>query len=146
MEDEFDKLMKLLSGKAEEKEKQLDEIFQRCTEFFDRYKYVLAEGTSAEKEAIQKKMNILRDRLKEENTKAQTKLGISSEEIKNLAEEAKNFTPDQWEFLKNAQSKLFQEKDEREKLILEDKKNREAELKLKSKKKSTSRKSNWMKS
>ena len=56
MEDEFDRLMGILSLEAEEKEKQLDEIFQRCTEFFDKYKYVLAEGSSEEKESIQKKM------------------------------------------------------------------------------------------
>ncbi len=146
MEDEFDRLMNILSLEAEEKEEQLDEIFQRCTEFFDKYKYVLAKGSSKEKELIQKKMNILRERLKEENEKSQARLGISVDEIKNLAEEPKNFTSEQWGFLQNAQEKLFKERMERENQSLEDRKARESELKLKSKKKSTGRKSKWMKS
>ncbi len=146
MEDEFDRLMGILSLEAEEKEKQLDEIFQRCTEFFDKYKYVLAEGSSEEKESIQKKMNVLREKLREENERSQIKLGISEGDIKNLSQESKNFTPEQWVFLQNAQERLFKERSEREKISLDEKKAREAELKLKSKKKPTSRKSKWMKS
>ncbi len=146
MEDEFDRLMSILSGKAEEKEKQMDEIFQKCTDFFDKYKYVLTAGSLEEKEIMQKKMNILREVLKDENEKAQAKLGISHEEIRELSEDPKNFTKDQWEFLQNAQSKLFQENKSKNELELKVKNDREASLKLKSKKKPSTKKSDWMKS
>lgn len=145
MDDEFDKLMQLLSEKAEEKEKKLDEIFQKCTEFFERYKYIIAEGTDEEKESIQMKMSVLRDRLKQENEKTQTTLGITTEGIKKLSEDPKHFTPKQWEFLQNAQKKLFEEKMEQEKRMSEVKEKRENELKAKHKKKPVSRKSGWMK-
>ena len=49
-------------------------------------------------------------------------------------------------FLQAAQDRLFQEKMKQEKLNLQEKKVREEELKLKAKKRPTSRKSNWMKS
>lgn len=146
MEDEFDKLMEIFSEESEDKEKKLDEIFQRCTEFFDKYKYIIAQGTDEEKVAIQKKMSRLRDKLKEENEKAQTRLGITPDEIKALSHEPKNFTPKQWDFLQEAQAKLFQEKAEQAKRIHAEKESLEEDLKDKSKKKPTSRKSGWMKS
>jgi len=146
MEDEFDKLMTILSSDAKEKEKMLDEIFARCTEFFDKYKYVIAEGSSKEKEVIQKKMNMLRDKLREENEKSQASLGLSQGEIKNLSNDQRNFSSAQWELLQNAQARLFQEKEKVVELELEEKKRRETEFKAKAKKRPLTRKSGWMKS
>ncbi len=146
MEDEFDKLMGILSAETEEKEKRLDEIFARCTEFFDKYKYVLAQGTSKEKELIQQKMNMLREKLKEENERSQASLGISQNEIKEMSNDQKNFTSTQWELLQNAQARFFQEKENSQKIELEEKKRREMDLKAKAKKRPITRKSGWMKS
>jgi hypothetical protein len=146
MDDEFDKLMALLSGESEEKEKRLDEIFQKCTEFFEKYKYILTEGSSDEKEAVQAKMNALRDKIKQENEKAHSDLGILQGDVKNLSLDEKNFTEEQWRFLQKAQEKLFQEKADLEKRQAEDKEKRESEMRLKSKKRPSGRKSGWMKS
>ena len=146
MEDEFDQLMRIFSEESEEKEKKLDEIFQRSTEFFDKYKYIIAKGSEEDKKEMQKKMNILRERLKKETVQTEEKLGVSSEEVKNLASNSKNFTQKQWNFLQNAQDKLFKEKSEQIKKIELAKQERIAELQQKKKKKPVSRKSGWMKS
>ena len=145
MEDEFDQLMSLFSQDSIKKEANMVEIFQRCTEFFDKYQYVLSQGSNDERIAMQKKMNALRDKLKEENEKAQSVIGISPDDVKALLSDEKNFTPEQWEFLQNAQEKLFQAKEEVEKEEQQDREKREALLKSKSKKKPTTRKSGWMK-
>ena len=81
-----------------------------------------------------------------EKEEAQTRLGINPEEVKKLATDPKNFTPKQWEFLQNAQTKLFKEKEGEAKRIESLKKNRKEELQDKKKKKPTGRKSGWMKS
>jgi hypothetical protein len=146
MDDEFDKLMKLLSEDAEEKEKKLEEIFQGCTAFFDRYNEVLSGGSKEEKNAIMEKMSVLREKIKDENEKSQKRMGLSPDDVKKLAQEEKNFTPEQWEFLQEAQKKLFKEKEECRKLLSEDKERREMELKAKMKKKAMGRKSKWIKS
>ncbi len=146
MEDEFDKLMKLLSEGEEEKEKKLEEIFQGCTAFFERYNQVLAAGTKDEKEVIVQKMSVLRERIREENEKSQRRMGLTPEEVKKLSQEEKNFTPEQWEFLQETQKKLFKEREEDKKMMLQEKEQRELELKAKMKKKATGRKSKWIKS
>lgn len=146
MEDEFDKLMEIFSEEANSKEKKLEEIFQKSAEFFEKYKDVIAKGSLEEKSVIQKKMNLLREKLKVETEESYARLGISEGEVKALAENPKNFTPKQWDFLQNAKEKMFQEKNEQEKKIEVVKKNRIEELKEKKKKKPTGRKSGWMKS
>lgn len=146
MDDEFDRLMEIFSEGSTEKEKKLDEIFQKCTEFFDKYKHVIAKGSEEEKSAIQKKMNVLREKLKEETERSQTRLGIAPEEAKALSNNAKNFTAKQWDFLQNAQARLFQEKSEQAKRVESEKKKRTEDLQTKKKKKPTGRKSGWMKS
>ena len=44
MDDEFDKLMALFSEEAEEKEKKLEQIFQKCTEFYEKYKDIFQKS------------------------------------------------------------------------------------------------------
>lgn len=137
MEDEFDKLMALFSKETENREKMLAEIFERSMEFFDKYKYILSIGTEAEKVAMQKKMDLFRERLEEEKEKSESLLGISGDDIKFLVANPENFTPEQWEFMKRAEEKLASTQEE--------KKEKEGGGDLKKKAKGV-RKSGWLKS
>jgi hypothetical protein len=144
MDDEFDKLMNILSEDAEEKEKKLEQIFQRCSDFFEYYKKVMREGSAIEKESILLKMNMLREKLKAENQKAQSALGLSKDELKQIACKPENFTKEQWEFLKEAENRINIEKAELEEKALAQKEVRMKELKSKVKGRQN-RKSGWMK-
>jgi hypothetical protein len=144
MDDEFDKLMNILSEDAEQKEKKLEQIFERCSDFFEYYKKVMREGSALEKESILMKMNALREKLKTENQKVQISLGLSKDELKQIACKPENFTKEQWEFLKEAENRINAEKAELKEKALAQKEVRMKELKSKVKGRQN-RKSGWMK-
>jgi hypothetical protein len=146
MDDEFDKLIKYFDAEVGGKEKNLEGIFQKSMEFFEKYKHVLSEGDEEEKIAMKKKMDILRGRLREENKKSQARLNMSEEEIKQLSSDPKYFTPSQWEFLTTAQKEMQQEKERHEIKIKTAKEERQKELRGKRMRKTTLKKSDWMKS
>lgn len=147
MDDEFDKLMDFFALEIKEREKRLEEIFQRSMEFFDKYKYILSTGSEEQKADIQKKMVLLREKIKQENEKAQKESGLTPEEIKQISANSKNFTAKQWEFLQKSKEALAKETEEREERRRSEKEQRQKELREKAtKKKPTNKKSSWMKS
>ncbi len=146
MEDDYERLMKFFDESSEEKDKKLDVIFQESMMFFERYKHVLKEGTDTEKLAMKKKMDALREKLHKENKRSQDQLGLSPEDIKQLAKDPANFSPKQWEFLQNAQNQIAMEKEEQNRLLSVKKEERQKMLKQKQHKKSSARKSDWLKS
>jgi len=105
---EHERLMEILSGLIAD-EALLREVFQRFVSFFRFYKKVMANGTSEEKEEAQRKMISLRRKLKEENVKGKEKSGLSDDEISNLAQDPRNFTPEQWSLLQEVQNQLASE-------------------------------------
>lgn len=146
MDDEFDKLMEFFSLDFKEKEKKLEDIFQKSLDFFDQYKYILSSGTEQEKAEMQKKMQILRNKIKEENARSQEAANLTPEEIKEITSDARHFTPKQWEFIQRAKDALAQESSEKELRQKIQKEERQKELKEKTKKRPGAKKSNWMKS
>jgi hypothetical protein len=146
MEDEYDRLMEFFSLEEEEKEKKLDEIFKEMSRFFEKYKEVQAKGHEEDKKAIQKKMDTLKRKIREEKEGSEKRLGVSPDEVRQLASDPKNFTPAQWAILQNAEKALQEEKEERKKQETEQKKKRTSDLKQKNKKKKNSKRSSWLKS
>lgn len=146
MEDEYEKLMAFFNESNEEKDKKLDMIFHESMRFFEKYKHVLQEGTENERLAMKKKMEALRGKIAEENKRNREQLGLSSEEIRHLAKDPKNFSPAQWEFIQKAQNQIAHEKEEHSKMLNIRKEERQKSLKNKKKKRSPPRKSNWLKS
>ncbi len=147
MDDEYEKLMAFFEESAEEKDKKLDHIFHESMRFFDKYKHVLKEGTETERLAMKKKMDALRSKISEENKRNKAQLGLSSEEIKHLAKDPKNFSQSQWEFIQKAQKQINHEKEEHVKMQNIKKEERHKTLKTKKKKKSgVTKRSNWLKS
>ncbi len=146
MEDEYEKLIKFFDSSSEEKDKKLDMIFHESMRFFEKYKHVLKEGSETERVAMKKKMDILRVKIAEENKRNKEQLGLSSQEVKHLAKDPKNFSQSQWEFIQKAQKQIEAEKEESHKLLNIRKEERQKTLKQKKKKTPGTRKSNWLKS
>lgn len=146
MEEDFERLMKFFDESNEEKDKKLDVIFQEVMIFFERYKHVLKEGGESERALMKKKMERLREKLHQENQRNQEQLGLTTEEIKHLAKDPKHFSPEQWEYIQDAQNKIAKEKLEHSNLLKSRKEERQKQLKQKNKKKSSSRRSDWLKS
>lgn len=146
MDDEYEKLMAFFDESNEEKDKKLDLIFHESMRFFEKYKHILKDGTENERLAMKKKMEALRGKIAQENKRNKEQLGLSSEEIKHLAKDPKNFSQSQWEFIQKAQQQIAHEKEEHTKLQNVRKEERQKSLKHKKKKRSASRKSNWLKS
>jgi len=111
-----------------------------------KYKDILSSGSEEERAHMKKKMETLRSKLKEENQRAQNRVQLTPEEIKEIASDSKNFTPSQWEFLQKAKENLAKEKSEKEMRIQMQKRERQKQLREKGKRRSSSRKSGWMKS
>ena len=145
MEDEFDKLMEFFSQDSEDKEKKLEGIFKNSMQFFEKFKYVLSTGTEKEKEEMRKKMEIFQQKLKKETSVKQEGAQLSKDDVTQLANDPKNFTPKHWSFLQEAKSKLSEEK-QIKKERLESQKEKRMEVLKQKKKKKTKKRSDWMKS
>ncbi len=146
MEDEFDRLLELFAEPQEVKQEKVEEIFKLTMDFFERYKHVFASGTQEEKTLIQRKMDILKGRLKEENEATQAKIGLSNEEVREISINPKHFNEKQWNFLQKAQAALEEEKKQENIRMQQKKEERESSLLGKKKQKSTVKKSGWLKS
>ena len=55
MEDEFERIMEFFNLPPEEKETRLQEVFEDSVEYFERFKYVMLNGTKEEKKGSRQK-------------------------------------------------------------------------------------------
>ncbi len=146
MDDEFDRLIKLFSLDQKEKEQRMEEIFSRSMDFFDKYKYIVNNGSESEKADIQENMDILRAKLKEENENNQTRLGLSRDDLEQITNDPKNFSQEQWEFLQKAKTSLSVDQSLSNDKEIDQKKMRKQMLKDTKKKLSSAKRFKWTKS
>jgi hypothetical protein len=145
MEDEFDKLMELLSLEAAEKEAKLDDIFQRSMDFFNRFKHVQQHGSKEEIQQMKMKLEKMYKKIQQETSKTVEKSGLTEEQIKEIASNPIHFSPKQWEFLQLARSKL----EEQNKQIADQneiKKSQRSEALSEAKKNHKTKKKDWLRS
>lgn len=145
MEDEFDKIMDLLSLEASEKEAKLDDIFQNSMEFLDRFKHVQQHGTKEEIEEMKAKLQQMYQKVHEETARTAEKSGLTPDQIKEIASNPTHFTPKQWEFLQQARLKLEEENKELNSKMESQKSERIGNL-SKSKKTHKTKKKDWLRS
>lgn len=146
MKDEYDKIIELFSLESEEKEKRLDEIFSLSIAFIEKYKHIQHDGSEEERKAMTEKLITLKEKIAQESRESEESLSLTKEEIKDLSQDEKNFTPEQWELLQKTKKALTTEKKE-----LETKKHNAAKEHLKkagSKKRRRTKRggSSWLKS
>ncbi|MCH9631174.1 MAG: hypothetical protein S4CHLAM37_11930 [Chlamydiia bacterium] len=112
MDNEFDKIMEFFSLNPEDKAVKLEDIFEDSIEFFNKFQYVLENGTEEEKAEILGKVMELQEKLQEETEKMCTDSGLSEEELKEFANDKENFTEEEWETIAQAKSKLDDQADQ----------------------------------
>lgn len=106
MEDEFDRIMEFFNLSPEEKEGRLQEVFEDSVEYFERFKYVMMNGTPEEKKEAVKKVMILKKKIEEETKRVCEKTGLSPEQLAAYSSDPKNFSPEQWNAIEGAKKKL----------------------------------------
>ena len=108
MEDEFDRIMQFFELSTEEKESRLHEIFEDSVEYFERFKYIMTNGTPEEKEKATKKVMILKQKIEEETKKVCDNTGFTPEQLATYSNDPKNFSSEQWNAIEEAKKKLAQ--------------------------------------
>ncbi len=106
MEDEFDRIMEFFNLSAEEKERRLPEVFEDSVEYFERFKYVIMNGTPEEKKEAVKKVMSLKRKVEEETKRVCDKTGLTTEQLAAYSNDPKNFSQEQWNAIKGAKKKL----------------------------------------
>lgn len=106
MEDEFDRIMEFFNLSADEKEGRLQEVFEDSVEYFERFKYVMMNGSPEEKKEAVKKVMILKRKIEEETKRVCDKTGLSPQQLAEYSSNPKNFSPEQWNAIEGAKKKL----------------------------------------
>lgn len=106
MEDEFDRIMEFFNLSSEEKEGRLQEVFEDSVEYFERFKYVMMNGTPEEKKEAVKKVMILKKKIEEETKRVCEKTGLTPQQLAAYSSDPKNFSSEQWNAIEGAKKKL----------------------------------------
>lgn len=106
MEDEFDRIMEFFNLSPEEKEGRLQEVFEDSVEYFERFKYVMMNGTPEEKKEAVKKVMILKKKIEEETKRVCEKTGLTPQQLAAYSSDPKNFSSEQWNAIEGAKKKL----------------------------------------
>ena len=108
MEDEFERIMAFFDLPAEEKEGRLQEVFEDSVEYFERFKYVMLNGSKEEKKEAVKRVMMLKKKIEEETQRVCEKTGMTPEQLAEFSNNPKNFSDDQWNAIEGAKKKLEQ--------------------------------------
>ena len=108
MEDEFERIMAFFDLPAEEKEGRLQEVFEDSVEYFERFKYVMLQGSKEEKKEAVKKVMMLKKKIEEETQRVCEKTGMTSEQLSAFSNNPKNFSDAQWNAIEGAKKRLEQ--------------------------------------
>lgn len=106
MQDEFERIMAFFDLSPEEKEGRLQEVFEDSVEYFERFKYVMLNGTKEEKKEAVKRVMMLKKKIEEETQRVCEKTGMTPEQLAAFSNNPKNFSEDQWHAIEGAKKKL----------------------------------------
>ncbi len=112
MKDEFDSIMSFFTLDSKDKELHLKEVFDDSIAFFERFKYILANGTPEEKKAMVEKVNLLKEKMAEEAKKASENTGLTEEQLQEISNNPNSFSEENWEIIKTAKNKIEEQSSE----------------------------------
>jgi len=104
--EEFDQIMQFFSLNSEEKESQLSEVFEAAVAYFERFKYIMLNGSKEEQDQAVKEMMSLKNRVEEETQNICDKTGLTPEQLATYSNDPKNFSEEHWNAISNAKNKL----------------------------------------
>ena len=103
---EFDRVMEFFSLSPKEKEARIQEVFEDSVEYFEYFKHILMTGTPEEKKQAAERVVIIQKKIKEEVQRICEKTGMTEEQLTEIADDSKNFSPEQWEAIEKSKKKL----------------------------------------
>lgn len=106
MQDEFERIMEFFDLSAEEKEVRLKEVFEDSVEYFERFKYVMLNGTPEEKKKAVERVMILKKKIEEETQRVCEKTGMTPDQLAAYSNDPENFTEEQWAAIEESKKKL----------------------------------------
>lgn len=106
MSQEFDKIMSFFNMSPEKKATSLRDVFAESIGFFDHFKYVLENGSPAEKRSMFDQVAQLKQKLQAETDKMREMTGLSEDELKAFALNHQNFSSEEWSVIQNAKTQL----------------------------------------
>lgn len=104
--EEYNKIIDFFSLPPEEKSQNLEEVFKNTVEFFDRFQYILMNGTPEEKKEMIQEVLELQKKLKLETEHMCQITGLSEEELKQFSQDSTNFSDEEWEVIQNAKAQI----------------------------------------
>jgi hypothetical protein len=106
MEENYKRLLDLLSQDAISKSANLDEVVREAYQFFEGVKQVFQTGTPEEKQEMIRLMREVYTKLATQSQKITDKTGMSEEELLNFSENPNNFSPEQWRLMQEVKKKM----------------------------------------
>ncbi len=106
LRDEYNRLMSLFAESAEGKKVNLDEVFHESIGFFEHLTLQLKTGSLDEKTDALMMMSELYTQMQLQTKKICESTGLSEEQLAAYTENPNNFSPSQWELMKDARTKM----------------------------------------
>ncbi len=139
MHEEFEKLLRHIIQAGEVAKPNVNELVVKTLHFFQAMKKEFIEASPAEKKELIVVIKSMHERLSEELSKVLKKVGMSEDQLANVIEDPKLFTPQQQEMLTRAKREI----EDTKKSVSRKSKNGKSSDKERG---PSSRKSKWMKS
>ena len=108
LQDDFDKLMKKFEV-SDPSQINMEEIMGEVMQFFSGLKKDIIDASPEEREQIFSNLSGMYTKLMGMTSKLAGDLGISEQELLNLAEDMKSFSPDQRQLIEKTKSKMMTE-------------------------------------
>lgn len=106
MQEEFDKLLKMLSNSKEGKVK-LEDVLHSSMALFDQLRELLKDSTPEQKAELAKAMKEMHTKLSTEAKSLMEKTGLNEDELMAFNENSNNFTKEQWAVMQEAKKKML---------------------------------------
>jgi DNA-directed RNA polymerase subunit F len=103
---EFDKIMEFFSLSAKERDARLKDVFEESIEYFERFRHIMVNGSSEEKQQALEEIAKLREKVEQESKKIQEQTGMSEEDLRQFVQDPKHFNGGQWDALQEAKEKI----------------------------------------
>jgi len=104
---EYERLLHILEESAKLEKVSLENMLKEAVVFFEMLRKTFPSASKEEKEEMMQMMNHLHDRLQEISKQTAEKAGMTEDELSAYAENPSNFSPDQWQLVRETKQKLY---------------------------------------
>ncbi len=117
MAEEFEKILEFFSLDEKDKQDHLKDVFDDTVAYFEKFKYVLENGTPEEKKEMMAQIATMQKEIKQETEKLSDETGLSEEQLNDVAQDPSNFSEEQWEIITEARGNIEHQASEINKVV-----------------------------